>query len=135
MINPSNYYTVQGWMRTELGLKDKELTVYAIIYGFSQDGNSEYSGSARYLADWIGCSRSTVMVVLKSLVEKGLLQKRDVYQNGVCFCAYSTALTPPAETGQGVRKSDRGVSENRTGGVRKPDIIIQEILIEIIIEI
>ncbi len=120
MINPNTYYTVQGWMREALGLKDKELTVYAIIYGFSQDGNSEYSGSARYLAEWIGCSRSTIMVVLKSLVEKGLLRKRDVYQNGVGFCTY-TAVTTLPEIGQGVRNSDRGVSENQTGGVRNSD--------------
>lgn len=120
MINPQTYYTVQGWMRSDLGLKDKELTVYAIIYGFSQDGNSEYSGSARYLAEWIGCSRSTIMEVLKKLVEKGLLKKQDYYQNGVCFCKY-TAVTALPETVQGVRNSDRGVSENQTGGVRNSD--------------
>ena len=133
MINPNTYYTVQGWMRSDLGLKDKELIVYAIIYGFSQDGSSEYTGSARYLAEWIGCSRSTIMEVLKKLVEKGLLKKEDYYQNGVCFCKY-IAITALPQTGQGVRISDRGVSENQTGGVRKPDIIIIEIYIEIIIE-
>lgn len=120
MINPNTYYTVQGWMREALGLKDKELTVYAIIYGFSQDGNSEYSGSARYLAEWIGCSRSTVMVVLKNLVEKGLLKKKDIYNNGVCFCTY-TAVTDLPEIGQGVRNSDRGCPEIGQEGVRKPD--------------
>lgn len=120
MINPQTYYTVQGWMRSDLGLKDKELTVYAIIYGFSQDGNSEYSGSARYLAEWIGCSRSTIMEVLKRLVEKGLLKKQDYYQNGVCFCKY-TAVTALPQPGQGVQNSDRGVSENQTGGVQNSD--------------
>ena len=120
MINPQTYYTVQGWMRSDLGLKDKELTVYAIIYGFSQDGNSEYNGSARYLAEWIGCSRSTIMEVLKRLVEKGLLKKQDYYQKGVCFCKY-TAVTALPETVQGVQNSDRGVSENQTGGVQNSD--------------
>lgn len=120
MINPQTYYTVQGWMRSDLGLKDKELTVYAIIYGFSQDGNSEYSGSASYLAEWIGCSRQTIMTVLKSLTEKGLLKKTDFYQNGICFCKY-TAVTALPVALQGVKNFDRGVSNNLTGGVKNFD--------------
>ena len=117
MINPSTYYTVQGWMREDLGLKDKELTVYAIIYGFSQDGSSEYNGSANYLAEWIGCSRPTIMAVLKALVEKGLLVKRDTYNNGVRFCSY-TAVTALPNSLQGVKNFNRGVSNNLTGAVK-----------------
>lgn len=93
MIAPKSFYTVQAWMVNDLGLRDKELAVYAIIYGFSQDGNSVYSGSARYLAEWIGCSRPTVMKVLKALTEKKLLIKRDVNQNGVVFCTYRAVLS------------------------------------------
>ena len=99
MINPGTYYTVQGWMREELGLKDKELTVYAIIYGFSQDGTSEYSGSARYLAEWIGCSRRTIVDVLAGLVEKGCLDKKTFVQNGVTFCNYR-AIRPESKPGE-----------------------------------
>lgn len=121
MINPNTYYTVQGWMRSELGLKGTPLAVYAIIYGFSQDGNSEYAGSARYLCEWVGCSRSTMMDVLKKLVEDGLLIKRDIYQNGIQFCAYRTAARGCPTAGQGVQNLDRGVSENWTGGVQNLD--------------
>ena len=113
MINPTNFYTIQGWMLTDLELKGNALAAYAIIYGFSQDGASEFTGSANYLAEWMGCSRSTVMDTLKKLVENGLLSKRDINQNGVKFCAYKANLRPCPKSGQ-------GVSENRTGGCPGP---------------
>ena len=53
MVNPNNFYTVQGWMVTELGLRGNELAAYAIIYGFSQDGASKlYSLSWPRRALW-----------------------------------------------------------------------------------
>ena len=127
MINPNNYYTIQGWMLTDLGLKGNALAAYAIIYGFSQDGRSEFTGSAKYLAEWMGCSRSTVMDTLKKLVDKGLLAKRDFLQDGVVLCAYKANQQPSPKSGQGVSenqtggcpKSGQGVSENQTGGCPK----------------
>lgn len=124
MINPNNYYSIQGWMLTDLGLKGNALAAYAIIYGFSQDGRSEFTGSANYLAEWMGCSRSTVMETLKKLVKMGLLAKRDFSQDGVLLCAYKANPQPCPKTGQGVSETQtgacpeigQGVSENRTGG-------------------
>ena len=88
MINPNAYYTVQGWMLSELGLKGNALAVYAIIYGFSQDGASEYAGSSRYLCEWLDCSKKTVLTALAYLTEKGYLEKKAVNKNGVTFCNY-----------------------------------------------
>jgi hypothetical protein len=104
MINPNSYYTVLGWMREELGLKGNALAVYAIIYGFSQDGASEYAGSARYLAEWLGCDKKTVLRALADLTEKGHLVKRTTYQNGVTFCNYVAARN--VQTG-GERTGDK----------------------------
>lgn len=120
MIAQNSYYTVQAWMVNDLGLRDKELAVYAIIYGFSQDGNSVYSGSARYLAEWIGCSRPTVMKVLKSLTEKDLLIKRDVNQNGVVFCTYRAVLGC-VDSLQGVKEFDTPCKDFDAEGVKKFD--------------
>lgn len=75
MVNPNNFYTVQGWMVTELGLRGNELAAYAIIYGFSQDGASKFQGSLTYVAEWLGCDRSTARRVLSRLAEKGLVAK------------------------------------------------------------
>ena len=45
MIKDENYFVVHGWMRTKLNLKGNHLTIYALIYGFSQDGESEFRGT------------------------------------------------------------------------------------------
>ena len=42
MIKNENYYTIFGWMLKELNLNGIDLVVYAIIYSFSQDGESEF---------------------------------------------------------------------------------------------
>lgn len=93
MINPNAYYTVQGWMISELGLKGNALAVYAIIYGFSQDGVTEYAGSSKYLSEWLNCSKRTVLTTLAELVERGLLSKKEVIKDGVRLCNY-VAKTP-----------------------------------------
>ena len=128
MIQPHAYYTVQGWMREELGLKGNALAVYAIIYGFSQDGASEYAGSSRYLAEWLGCSKQTILSCLAELTEKGHLIKRTTYQNGVTFCNYVAARnvqTYDAEPGQKnlppVKNFDQGGQKITPGAVKNFD--------------
>ena len=56
-----NFVGLQGWMVNELNLKNNNLIVYAIIYGFSknQDGDGFFSGSREYLASWTSSSLST----------------------------------------------------------------------------
>lgn len=75
VINDSNFIAIQGWMRNKLNLKGNELIIYALIYGFSQDGHSRFKGSRKYIADWCGCSLDTVDRALGSLVDKGFLAK------------------------------------------------------------
>ena len=81
MISGGNFITIQGWMRTELNLSGNELIVYAIIYGFSQNKNGAFTGSLRYLADWVGCSKRTVMRTLNGLVEKKFITKTETVLN------------------------------------------------------
>lgn len=81
MINDGNYITIQGWMRTKLNLSGNELIVYAIIYGFSQNKQSAFTGSLRYLADWTGCSKRTVMRTLNRLVEEKFITKTETVLN------------------------------------------------------
>ena len=40
-IKRSNFVIIQGWMITDLKLKGNQLMIFAAIYGFSQDGESE----------------------------------------------------------------------------------------------
>lgn len=74
-INDNNFVTIQGWMRTKLGLKGNELLAYAVIYGFSQTDGAKFTGSRKYLAEWCGCSMATIDRTLNSLVDKGLISK------------------------------------------------------------
>ena len=69
------FITIQGWMRNELELKGNELLVYALIYGFSQDEESEFTGSIGYIADWTGATKQTVHNTLKSLQKNLLLRE------------------------------------------------------------
>lgn len=87
-VNERNYIVVQGWMLTELHLKGNELLIYACIYGFSQLDGQTFRGSWQYLADWTNSTKRGVANCLKSLVEKGYLEKVDKVVNGVKFCEY-----------------------------------------------
>ena len=98
MIKDENYITIQAWMRKDLNLKGNELMVYAIIYGFCQDGASVYSGSCSYLSEWIGVDKKTVRRLLQGLVSKGFLVKIDKIVNGVKLCDYSVNKMPPLGT-------------------------------------
>lgn len=92
-IKNENYYIVHGWMINELKLKGVALQLYAIIYGFSQDGETEFSGRIKYLCDFTGAGRTTVINTLKSLVEDGHIKKISQTVNGVTFNRYSTTRT------------------------------------------
>lgn len=75
MIRNDNYYIIQGWMQNELKLKGNELRVYAIIYGFSQNGESEFRGSINYISEFLDVSYKTVCRTLASLTAKGYVNK------------------------------------------------------------
>lgn len=89
-IKEENYVVIQGWMISNLKLKGNELIVYAIIYGFSQTEGQLFNGSLQYLADWTNSTKQGVSKNLKSLIEKGYIQKNEKFINGVKFCEYYT---------------------------------------------
>lgn len=88
MENDPTYIVILGWMR-ELNISLVERTVYAVIYGFSQDGGSTFNGSRQYLADWCGCTTKTIDAAIRKLIDRGLMTKHERYVSGVKFCGYS----------------------------------------------
>lgn len=86
-----NYIVIKGWMISELGLSGNELLVYAVIYGYSQDGENEYFGSLAKLSELLRLDRRTVMRVLQRLCDDGLIFKRVAVLNGVQRCFYHAA--------------------------------------------
>lgn len=101
-----NYINIQGWMVTDLHLKGNELLVYAIIYGFSQDGQSVFQGSTRYICEWIGCSSpQTVLNILNKLAQENLIIKIEKTVNNIKVFDYKINWG-------GVQKMDRGCPKN-----------------------
>lgn len=83
-----NYITILGWMVNELKLSGNELTLYALIYGFSQDDESEFSGSLTYIQKALNISRPTATKNLDSLLKKNFIIKIQNIINKVKFNKY-----------------------------------------------
>lgn len=121
-MKENTYLTILGWMPTELKLKGTELIVYATIYGFSQDGESVFSGTASYLAKWTQTTRECISRTLKDLVERGLIIKISKTVNGVELYDYKVNydyLEQVGITSQGVIKNHRGCDKISQGGCDK----------------
>ena len=107
-----NYIQISGFMITDLLLSGNELLIYAIIYGFSQDGNSQYTGSLSYLESATNSSRNTVISTLKKLTEKKLIIREEIELNNIKFVKYkvSSAKTelPVQSLNLGSAISDEG---------------------------
>ena len=110
-VKDGNYVVIQSFMVKDLGLKGNELLIYAIIYGFSQN-EQRFNGSLQYLADWTNCSKQTVQATLKSLCEKGFLEKFVYENNQVRFCEYQANFLG------GMQKTCIPVQETCMGGMQ-----------------
>lgn len=90
------YFTVTSEMR-EIGLKGNELLIYAVINGYSANGEGCYYGSIGYLSELVGVSYNTAQALLKDLTTRGFIRKEEHIINGVKFCHYQVAKTlyPP----------------------------------------
>jgi len=90
MIKDKNYINIYKWMIEDLNLSGTDVIVYAMIYGFK---DKEFKGTVSYIQQWTGVSKNTLYKVLKSLVDKGLLTKREIYKKGNKFCTYKIKET------------------------------------------
>ena len=97
-LKQGSFFVVQHWMRTELDLKGNELMVYAIIYGFSQDGESVYKGGYGYIADSTGLSENGARNIVKELVARGLLKELKTKVGGILVNQYVAVRNPTPET-------------------------------------
>lgn len=91
-VKDTNYLQIQGWMVSKLGLKGNRLLIYAIIYGFSQDGHNMFRGTMNYLAQWTCSSKESVRKILNKLCEETLIIKHIEYVNDIRFVYYKTNL-------------------------------------------
>lgn len=126
-----NYITIQGWMVNELKLTGNDLICYALIYGFTQNGDY-WEKSAKYISDWVGVSHRAVVDILNRLIDRGLLDKQDYTINGVKFCKYKatvpnfttyeeSSLPPYEETAQCQNNIDNNKEEKKENIKRKKE--------------
>lgn len=125
-VKEENYISISGWMVTRLGLKGNELLVYAIIYGFSQDDETRFTGSLQYLADWTNSTKQSCIKCLKSLAEKGYITKYEKIVNGVKFCEYQAVKLKSMV----LNKVEHGIKQSLTGGIKQslPNTLDSDIL-------
>lgn len=112
-MKQDDFILIQAGMVSELKLSGNELIIYALIHGFCKDGEHEFTGSISYICEWTNLSKVTVIAILKKLISKNLIEKREYTNNNVRFCAYKiggTKLLPV------VKKFNRGGKETLPGG-------------------
>jgi len=98
------YYVITQEIRESFN--GKEADVFAVINGYSQEGQGCFYGSLAQLSTFCGIkSKTTTQKILKSLVEKGAIVKGEESHNGVRFCTYK------------VNKNWYGISKIDMGGI------------------
>lgn len=116
-VKSNSYVNIQAFMVNELHLSGNALIIYAVIYGFSQDGDSWFTGSRSYLAAWCQASKSTVSRNLETLCADGLIERREHVKDGVLLVDYRAVRG--AQNGHGCTQNGQGGTQNGQGGVPK----------------
>ena len=117
-----DYITILAPMVSKLKLSGNNLLVFALIHGFSKDGEHAFYGSISYISSWLNISKNAVIDTLRVLTESGLLIKNEEIKNGVKFCNYISQydnilekLTSGCETAPVVAKKKRGGCKSQQG--------------------
>jgi len=101
-----DYYTIHRWMREDLHLEDTELECYAVIYSLSQ-GDNWFVAGVKNIMEVLGKSKPTIVNVLKSLTQKGLIVKVPVVVNKIKRNYYKATKTV----------DESGLNELTSGGL------------------
>lgn len=92
LVDDKDFFVIHGWMVNKLDLRGCEKDVFAVVFGYcksKETENSFFYGTLRYLQEFTGYGRSTVIDALKSLCGKEFLIKHSEYKNNVLFNKYS----------------------------------------------
>ena len=79
----TNYIVIQPWMFSNLKLSGNEAIVFAIVYGFSQDGKSWYRGGSYYIEQTTPFTQRTAKTHLWTLEKMGVIEMQKEIVNGV----------------------------------------------------
>lgn len=79
LAKPGDYYLTLRFMWENLYMGSGMMRdIFAIIYGFSQDGESACACNIKYFMDWTGASERAVQYTLNALEEAGYITKTPV---------------------------------------------------------
>lgn len=122
-MKETDYITILSPMVSKLKLSGNNLIIFALIHGFSKDGEHSFNGSLEYICHWTNLSKSTVIATLKALADNGLINKKETIINNVKFCSYNTNydkilknLNSSTETIPPIKKYENGGTESEQGG-------------------
>lgn len=136
-MKDSDYITILAPMVSKLKLNGNNLIIFALIHGFTKDGEHKFKGSLEYICRWTNLSKSTVIATLKALTEKGFINKEENIINNVKFCSYSTnyecllkKLNSSTETIPPFKKYENGSTESNMGSTESEHNIDNDIDID-----
>lgn len=117
-IKDNNYITIPAIFRTQYNLNCNEVMIASIIYGFSQDGKSSFTGSLAYLQEWTSLTKQGILKILAKLVDMGIIEKEVSIINGVRHCAYKTIIGGGKLSLIGVNSVEQGGKLSLTGDIK-----------------
>lgn len=88
-VKDGSYVNIQSFMVKDLKLSGNDLIIYALIYGFCQDGETMFQGSLSYMAEWTSSTKRGIQKTLLRLCEKQLIIKHAKTINNVIVNEYS----------------------------------------------
>ena len=118
MIKDEDFILMPGFTITRLGLTGNERLLYSLIWGFTKDGESEFTGSINYMAEWLNLSRRSVFNILNSLENKGLIERTDTFVNNVKLVKYKALLPDIIQFHRGCKNFTGVVQKLHWGGAK-----------------
>ena len=91
-MKDGHFINIAGWMGNRLELRGNELICFALIYSFSQDGESQFRGKLEFLAGCMFATKQTAFTIVNKLLELNLILKVEDMVNGKKRCYYQTNI-------------------------------------------
>lgn len=91
-------------MLADENLKGNDLILYALIYGFTQDRETEYYANIKYMCDALHLTRRGVQKILQRLEEMGYLVREEKEIWGAKRTRYIAIVKDAYASSQGVNK-------------------------------
>ena len=91
-MKDGHFINIAGWMGNRLELRGNELICFALIYSFSQDGESQFRGKLDFLAGCMFATRKTALSIIDKLLGLNHILKIEEMVNGKKRCYYQTNI-------------------------------------------